>query len=57
MHHYEQALDWAKLILLGESPHCMQGQANAISLLFPMEAVLNLRCRMDAASPSSTLSD
>ncbi|EMV7407532.1 TPA: McrC family protein [Enterobacter soli] len=39
MHHYEQALDWAKLILLGESPHCMQGQANAISLLFPMEAV------------------
>lgn len=39
MHHYEQALDWAKLILMGESPHCMQGQANAISLLFPMEAV------------------
>lgn len=39
MHHYVQALDWAKLILQGESPHCMQGQANAISLLFPMEAV------------------
>ncbi|TLU68017.1 restriction endonuclease [Enterobacter sp. MF024] len=39
MHYYEQALDWAKLILQGESPHCMQGQANAISLLFPMEAV------------------
>ncbi|MCU6665648.1 McrC family protein [Silvania hatchlandensis] len=39
MHLYKHALDWAKLILQGESPHCMQGQANAISLLFPMEAV------------------
>ncbi len=39
MHYYEQTLDWAKLILQGESPHCMKGQANAISLLFPMEAV------------------
>ena len=39
MHHYEQALEWAKLILCGESPLCMQGHANAISLLFPMEAV------------------
>lgn len=39
MHHYEQALAWARLILLGQSPHCMQGDANAISLLFPMEAV------------------
>lgn len=39
MHHYEHALAWAKLILLGQSPHCMQGDANAISLLFPMEAV------------------
>jgi len=39
MNHYEHALAWAKLILLGQSPHCMQGDANAISLLFPMEAV------------------
>lgn len=39
MHHYEHALSWARLILLGQSPHCMQGSANAISLLFPMEAV------------------
>lgn len=39
MHHYEHALAWAQLILLGQSPHCMQGDANAISLLFPMEAV------------------
>lgn len=39
MHHYEHALAWARLILLGQSPHCMQGDANAISLLFPMEAV------------------
>ena len=39
MHHYEQALEWAKLILHGESPLCMQGHADAISLLFPMEAV------------------
>lgn len=39
MHHYEYALAWARLILLGQSPHCMQGEARAISLLFPMEAV------------------
>ncbi|YCI28764.1 McrC family protein [Erwinia sp. PK3-005] len=39
MHHYEHALAWARLILLGQCPHCMQGDANAISLLFPMEAV------------------
>jgi len=39
MHHYEHAITWARLILLGQSPHCMQGDANAISLLFPMEAV------------------
>lgn len=39
MLHYEHALAWAQLILLGLSPHCMQGDANAISLLFPMEAV------------------
>ncbi|CFR01991.1 5-methylcytosine-specific restriction enzyme subunit McrC [Yersinia frederiksenii] len=39
MRHYEHALAWARLILMGQSPHCMQGDANAISLLFPMEAV------------------
>lgn len=39
MQHYENALEWARFILLGQSPHCMQGNANAISLLFPMEAV------------------
>lgn len=39
MCHYELALEWARLILMGQSPHCMQGDANAISLLFPMEAV------------------
>ncbi|MDI9220845.1 McrC family protein [Pantoea sp. EA-12] len=39
MRHYELALAWAQLILMGQSPHCMQGDANAISLLFPMEAV------------------
>lgn len=39
MHHYEHALAWARLILLGQSPHCMQGESSAISLLFPMEAV------------------
>ncbi|WEJ82948.1 McrC family protein [Kluyvera intermedia] len=39
MQHYEVALSWAKLILQGNSPHCMQGHAEAISLLFPMEAV------------------
>jgi 5-methylcytosine-specific restriction enzyme subunit McrC len=39
MRHYELALAWARLILMGQSPHCMQGDASAISLLFPMEAV------------------
>ncbi|EQC4447880.1 5-methylcytosine restriction system specificity protein McrC, partial [Escherichia coli] len=39
MHHYEQALAWAKMILLGDSPHCMYGDVYAFSLLFPMEAV------------------
>ena len=39
MLHYELALAWARLILMGQSPHCMQGDANAVSLLFPMEAV------------------
>lgn len=39
MQHYENALAWARLILKGEAPHCMRGSAEAISLLFPMEAV------------------
>ncbi|CAM6998224.1 restriction endonuclease [Klebsiella michiganensis] len=39
MQYYELPLNWAKLILQGNSPHCMQGHAEAISLLFPMEAV------------------
>jgi len=39
MQHYTKALEWARLILRGESPHCMQGNTDAISLLFPMEAV------------------
>lgn len=39
MQHYTRALEWAGLILRGQSPHCMQGNADAISQLFPMEAV------------------
>lgn len=39
MQYYESPMAWAKLILKGNSPHCMQGNAEAISLLFPMEAV------------------
>jgi 5-methylcytosine-specific restriction enzyme subunit McrC len=34
MQHYEKALNWAKLILQGNSPHCMQGHTEAISLCF-----------------------
>ena len=30
MQHYEKALNWAKLILQGNSPHCMQGHTEAI---------------------------
>ncbi|HAT1612692.1 TPA: restriction endonuclease [Raoultella planticola] len=39
MQHYSPALEWAKLILKGHSPLCLQGHSQAISLLFPMEAV------------------
>lgn len=39
MQHYSPALEWARLILKGHSPRCMQGHSQAISLLFPMEAV------------------
>lgn len=37
MHHYEQALAWAKLILTNQSPLTGRGDADAISLMFPME--------------------
>ncbi|CAA0096417.1 Uncharacterised protein [BD1-7 clade bacterium] len=36
---YEQPIGWARLILSGASPLALQGDSNAISLLFPMEAV------------------
>ncbi|EOD77324.1 hypothetical protein D515_03988 [Grimontia indica] len=39
MQHYKPALAWAKLILGGASPISMKGEADAPSLLFPMEAV------------------
>ncbi len=39
MEYYQKPLAWARLILEGYSPLSMHGQANAISLLFPMEAV------------------
>lgn len=39
MSYYESALAWARLILEGMSPLSMQGKANAMSLLFPMELV------------------
>ncbi|EMC4026266.1 McrC family protein [Vibrio cholerae] len=39
MQHYKPALAWAKLILAGASPISMKGEADAPSLLFPMEAV------------------
>lgn len=39
MQHYKSAIAWAQLILQGNAPHCMHGSAEAISLLFPMEAV------------------
>lgn len=39
MDYYQSPLAWAKLILEGLSPLSMKGQANAQSLLFPMEAV------------------
>jgi 5-methylcytosine-specific restriction enzyme subunit McrC len=39
MSNYERPLDWAKLILNGFSPVTLKGSNNALSLLFPMEAV------------------
>ncbi|EJD6671046.1 McrC family protein [Providencia rettgeri] len=39
MQHYVLPLEWAKLILSGNSPHCMSGNADAVSMLFPAEAV------------------
>ncbi|EMG9895032.1 McrC family protein [Enterobacter hormaechei] len=37
--HYSEPLAWAQLILRGMSPSALQGNTNAISLLFPMEAL------------------
>lgn len=39
MEHYHRPLDWARLILEGSTPISMQGKTEALSLLFPMEAV------------------
>lgn len=39
MAHYNEPMVWAQLILRGMSPSALQGNTNAISLLFPMEAV------------------
>ena len=39
MDHYRQPLDWARLILEGFSPLASHGRVQAMSLLFPMEAV------------------
>ncbi len=39
MSHYQSPLAWAKLILEQLSPMSMKGSAQAMSLLFPMEAV------------------
>lgn len=39
MSHYERPLAWAKLILEGFTPVSMKGEAEAPSLLFPMESV------------------
>lgn len=39
MEHYHRPLDWARLILEGSTPLSMQGKTEALSLLFPMEAV------------------
>ena len=39
MAYYDDPLAWAQLILRGMSPSALQGDAKAISLLFPMEAV------------------
>ncbi|ARZ02411.1 restriction endonuclease [Yersinia ruckeri] len=39
MAHYTEPMAWAQLILRGMSPSALQGNAKAMSLLFPMEAV------------------
>lgn len=39
MNYYQAPLAWTRLILEGHSPLSMQGKSNAISLMFPMEAV------------------
>lgn len=39
MEHYHRALEWTRLILEGSTPLSMQGKTEALSLLFPMEAV------------------
>ena len=39
MEHYHRPLDWTRLILEGSTPLSMQGKTEALSLLFPMEAV------------------
>ncbi|WP_133012436.1 McrC family protein [Marinomonas flavescens] len=39
MKDYYAPIDWAKIILEGFSPLSMQGDHNALSLLFPMESV------------------
>lgn len=39
MHYYQPALDWARLILEGDSPLTGAGKSTAPSLLFPMDAL------------------
>ncbi|RMN18622.1 hypothetical protein ALQ63_00607 [Serratia plymuthica] len=39
MAHYHEPLAWVQLILHGMSPSALQGDAKALSLLFPMAAV------------------
>jgi len=39
MSYYQTPLAWAKLILEGMTPLAMQGDANALSLLFPMHDI------------------
>ncbi len=39
MHHYEEPLAWARMLLTGLSPLTGAGEQNASSLLFPMEAL------------------
>ncbi|MDP5130548.1 MAG: McrC family protein [Paraglaciecola sp.] len=39
MEHYKSPVTWSEIILRGMSPLSMQGDANAFSLLFPLDAV------------------